>query len=113
MKRNMELIRKILITIEESDVTQGWVPLDFEEYPDDEVSYHVKILFERGIIDATNCSSMNSFSWKAKCITWDGHDFIEAIRDDGRWEEVKDWIKSAGKNLTIETIIIAVKALFL
>jgi len=32
MKRDMELIRKILITIEESDKTQGEIPLKFDGY---------------------------------------------------------------------------------
>jgi len=113
MKRKMELIRKILITIEESDITQGTIHLKFEEYPDDEVSYHVMILAEEGLIDAMNCSSQKNFSWKAKCLTWDGHDVIEAIRDDGRWEKVKDLVKRASKVLTIETMKEAVKELFL
>ena len=43
----MELIRKILITLEYSNQTQGWIPLKFDWYSDDEISYHVKILAEQ------------------------------------------------------------------
>ena len=112
MKRDMELIRKILITLEESEKTQGWTPLKFKGYSDDQISYQVKILAKQGIIEATDCSSMNNFAWEAKGLTWDGHDYIEAIRDDARWEKVKDWIKNAGKILTMETLKQAVTELF-
>ena len=108
----MELIRKILITLEYSNQTQGWIPLKFDWYSDDEISYHVKILAEQGIIAATDCSNLNNFAWQAKGMMWDGHDYIDAIRDEGRWQKVKEWIKSTGKILTMETLKIAVKELF-
>ena len=113
MKRDMELIRKILITLEDSDQTQGQIPLKFDGYSEDEISYHVKILDEQGIITATNCSSMKNFEWRATGLTWEGHDYIAAIRDEARWQKVKEWIKSTGKILTIETLKQAVKELFL
>lgn len=112
MKRDMELIRKILITLEESEQTQGWVPLKFEGYSDDQISYQVKILAEQGIIGATDCSNQSNFAWEAKGLTWDGHDYIEAIRDDGRWQKAKDWVENAGKILTMETLKQAVTELF-
>ncbi len=112
MKRDMELIRKILVAIEDSNQTQGYIPLQFESYTEDQISYHVKLLADRGIISAIDCSSKTSFVWRAKALTWDGHDYIEAIRDDARWQKVKDWIKNAEKILTIETMKEAIKELF-
>jgi len=112
LKRDMELVRRILVTLEDADQTQGWIPLQFECYTDDQISYHIKILAEQGIISATDCSNMKNFAWRAKGLTWDGHDYIEAIRDEGRWQKVKDWIKATGKILTIETLKEAVKELF-
>ncbi|MHC4098630.1 MAG: DUF2513 domain-containing protein [Planctomycetota bacterium] len=112
MKRDMELIRKILITLQDSNQTQGSIPLKFDGYSDDQISYHVKILAEQGIIAANNCSSMKNFAWRAKGLTWEGHDYIDAIRDEARWQKVKEWIKSTGKILTMETLKQAVKELF-
>lgn len=108
----MELVRKILVALEDSSQTQGWIPLQFEGYTDDQISYHVKILAEQGIISATDSSGMKNFTWRAKGLTWDGHDYIEAIRDERRWQKVKDWIMATGKILTIETLKEAVKKLF-
>ena len=108
----MELIRKIIIILEDSKQTQGWIPLKLDGYSDDQISYHVKILAEQGIIAATNCSSTTNFAWQAKGLTWEGHDYIDAIRDEARWQKVKEWIKGTGKILTMETLKQAVKELF-
>ncbi|MBS3776710.1 MAG: DUF2513 domain-containing protein [Bacteroidales bacterium] len=51
--------------------------------------------------------------WIATGLTWAGHDYIEAIKDDKRWQKVKEWIRNSGKILTLETIKQAVQALFL
>jgi DNA-binding transcriptional ArsR family regulator len=112
MKRDMELIRKILIALEDSNRTQGVIPLKFDGYSEDQISYHVKILAEEGIITAIDYSNSSGFEWIAKGLTWDGHDYIDAIRDEGSWQKVKEWIKSTGKVLTMETLKQAVKELF-
>jgi len=112
MKRDMELIRKILVAIEDHPKAQGSIPLHFDDYSDYDVSYHVKLLADHGLIEASDCSTMRDFCWQAKRLSWDGHDFIDAIRDDSRWKSAKRWVLDAGKTLTIETLKLAVKALF-
>jgi len=107
----MELVRKILIAIEDYPHAQGYVPLNFEGASDEEVFYHVKLLAGYGIIEATDCSSSFGLCWHAKRLTWDGHDFIEALRSESNWSRIKKWISDAGKTLTIETMRIAVKTL--
>jgi predicted transcriptional regulator len=113
MKRDMELIRKILITIEDSDTTLQDIPLNFEEYSDEQISYHVKILHEQGLIDAIDATTSDGIDWIARGLTWDGHDYIEAIKDENRWQRVKAWVKNSGKILTIETAKQAIQQLFL
>ena len=113
MKRDMELIRKILVAVEDHPEPDGSVPLRFDGYSDQEVSYHVKLLSDQGLIEATDCRSLQDFSLKARSLTWGGHDFVEAIRDDTRWNKVKKWVLDAGKILTLETAIEAAKTLFL
>jgi len=112
MKRDMELVRLILLKIEEHPHAMGFVPLEFEGVPDDVVSYHVKLLADHGIIEATNASSLRGICWRAKRLTWDGHDFIEAIREESNWSRAKKWVLDAGKLVTIETLKLAVKSIF-
>jgi len=112
MKRDMELVRKILVAIEDFPHLGRLVPLQFDGVTDDAISYHVKLLYEHGLIDAMNASTLEGIDWRAKGLSWDGHDFIEAIRDESRWTKVKAWVVDAGKVLTLETLKLGVKSLF-
>lgn len=50
MKRDMNLIRKILLVVEESDTAPAdWVDVDIPAHDPLEVSYHVKLLVEAGL----------------------------------------------------------------
>ena len=113
MKRDMELVRKILIAIEESNCTMGFITLNFDNYSDEQISYHVKLLRENGLIEAVDASSTDGIAWMPTGLTWEGHDYIEAIKDDTRWQKVKKWISDNGKLITIETIKQGVQALFM
>ena len=112
MKKDMELIRKILIALEDTEIVQGWVPLSFDGYSEELISYQIKILAEKGIISAENVSNLTGFKWHAKSLNGPGHDYLDAIRDDTRWQRVKEWVKASGKILTLEAIKEAGKALF-
>ncbi|MFW6046685.1 MAG: DUF2513 domain-containing protein [Candidatus Woesearchaeota archaeon] len=112
MKRDMELVRKILIKLEYESKPIELIPPHIDGYSEEQVSYHYKLLTENGIIEAIDCTTDDGFEWQARGLTWQGHDYIDAIRDENRWQTVKDWIKSSGKVLTIETLKQAIKELF-
>lgn len=111
MKRDFELVRKLLLDIEGEEV-------DMRSYTDDEILYHKALLLEGGLAEGPkpHYSSREFSEIPDKVIirklTWEGHDFIDAIRDEGRWQKAKDWIREAGKILTLETLKEAVSKLF-
>lgn len=87
----MDLIRKILFAVEESDRDPlKWVPLRFNGYDDKTISYHVWLLIDAGLIEGTDLSSSNGFSYQAKHLTWAGHEFLQSIRDDTVWIKAKE-----------------------
>ena len=66
MKRDMDLIRAILMQLEDSEDMAGWVPLHLPKWEDHFVSYHVKMLAQGGLIEAHNDSTFGPHeSWKA------------------------------------------------
>ena len=94
MKRDMDLARSILFVIEASkDDPRGWVEDlgTFGGHSDTEVSYHVKLLYEAGFIEADDLSTAGegNFRWLAKQLTWEGHEFLDAARKDSLWERAK------------------------
>ena len=53
MKRNMELVRKILFALEERTSTVGG-SLMVEGHSREEVAYHCNLLFDAGLVRAYN-----------------------------------------------------------
>jgi hypothetical protein len=107
MKRDMDLVRKILFEIEKCD--DPWGPNDslaIEGYSTDVVAYHVKMLDQSGLIEAKDVSEMgpNGFKWWAGSLTWEGHEFLEAARDDTRWNKTKKTVSEKAGGLMFEAI---------
>lgn len=100
MKRDMDLARNILFEIEKYPESNGSAQIEIENCSPKEISYHIKLLFQAGLIEADNLTDSSGFEWKAKSLTWEGHEFIEAARNDSRWNSAKKFILGKGGNLT-------------
>nr|WP_306812351.1 DUF2513 domain-containing protein [Vibrio parahaemolyticus] len=104
----MELIRKLLLTIEENPRQ-----LEVEGYDKNQVKYHALLLIEAGFLDGNvsdtlaNTSVVPSFV-SVNRLTWDGHEFLDNIRKEEVWNTIKTEFKDAsistvfsiGKQLT-------------
>lgn len=99
MERDMDLVRKILFQLEEAPYEGGWVELDLEGRTENEVAYHVALLNEAGLVRAVNMSSQDIKDWKPTRLTWQGHEFLEAAREDSRWEAAKKVVQEKGGGL--------------
>jgi len=98
MKRDMDLARQILINIELcDDDPNGWIEVNIPDRTKLEISYHIMILAEAGLIEAEDLCSFGDFDYRAKRLTWDGHEFLDAARSDSLWERAKrETLKQTG-----------------
>lgn len=98
MKRDMDLVRKILIAM--NDHEHGHAPrnLEIEGYSDEEIGYHCFILSEAGLIHAADTTSMGSSSPEAIPIrlTWSGHEFIDNAKNENIWSQTKEAVGKVG-----------------
>ncbi len=104
MKRDMDLVRQILLEIEASQETLGVVELEIKGYSPDVVSYHVRALDEAGLVEAKDMSGMGEIDWRPMRLTWEGHEFLEAARDDGLWQKAKQKIGTAAGGVTFDIL---------
>lgn len=102
--RDMDLIRRILATVEDARYTMGEVELEFDEYADDVVAYHVLLLHEADLLEAVDFSTMGGPAWRPVRLTWEGHEFLEASRDDTRWEKAKQLMTQHGGGMSFEVM---------
>lgn len=93
MKRDMDLVRKILLAIEESEDPFFSSSLQIDGYTDKEIGYHVRIMVDGGLVDAKDSSTFQGEDFLIHGLTWQGHEFLDAARNDTVWNEVKNNLK--------------------
>ena len=104
MKRDMELVRRILLQLEERlEFDEPHVP-NVDGYSDNEIYYHLKLMSEAGLIDAKNWSDDSGPYWVTTSMTAAGHDFIDAARSDTLWQKAQSIVTKSGGALTLEAL---------
>ena len=106
MKRDMDLCRRILFDIEaNADAPgQGPVRLTIEGHEPAEVSYHVQLLNDAGLLEAKNLSTLKGLDWRPIRLTYAGHEFIEAARKDSLWQKAKTTVLEKTGGLSLEAL---------
>lgn len=99
MKRNPDLIREILFKIEEHQDTEcELTDKDLTKTAsEEEVLYHVELLIEAGLIKAEMANDITGR--EVACIdrlTWEGHNFVEAARNNTNWQKAKTIMAKTG-----------------
>lgn len=104
MKLDAECIRDILLFLESKDTfildIDGCVEAEpcwygticdaLPAYKKTDIVYTLKRLDEGGFIDITDAWASNVLqALYVNYITFDGHQFLDSIRDDDRWEKVR------------------------
>lgn len=103
MKRDMDLIRLILLRVEEQDPnTSSYESITIDGYTSGEVREHIKLLANAGMISDVH-HDLDGNVW-VRSITWDGYDYLDKVRDNTIWKKTKDAIKEKGLPLIFDTI---------
>lgn len=107
MKRDLDLCRTLLLELEEDPAVTGMKNLEVDGVTEEQVSYHVKLLHEAGLIEAHDASALNSFRWYPIRLTWQGHEFLDAARDEARWDKAKAFAREKTGSLAFEFVKVA------
>lgn len=99
----MDLVRKILFEVEKQGEQGVYWPRDktIEGYDDLRVRNHIKLLDQRGLIEI---GKTNLASQKIHGLTWEGYDFLDAIREDKIWNKTKQTLAEKGYGLTFDLV---------
>ena len=107
VKRDLDLVRTILLTVETSD-TDGLERdgLRLEGYDDQVVARHVQLLDEAGYVIAsyTEPDQGGVVLHKIGRLTWKGHEFLDAARNDNIWYRVKDGLRTKAASVPFEAL---------
>jgi len=104
MKRDMDLVRKILFQVEAHQAPDAPFEVDVPGYSQEQIAYHVRLLAAAGLLRAMDFSGNGPLDWQPQSLTWSGHEFLDATRSDTTWHKVKAEIKDKGVSLTFELV---------
>jgi hypothetical protein len=106
MKRDMDLIRELLLKLEEFPLGRGdvvHISLDesdpdddfrIDGYTIDQIEYHLNLIGEAGLIIGAGENPMEGILFRS--LSWEGHDFLDSIRDPEVWRKTKSGVKEVG-----------------
>lgn len=108
MKRNLDLIRSLLLKIEESS---PYEPMYLDSFTDDEsqkpsIAFHIELLMDANFINAKKLSFVGQSypDFYIERLTNDGCDYLDAIRNDSVWAGAKEKLLSIGGSATLDVV---------
>ena len=115
VKRDMDLIRDILLKVEADPRMDGsrfvvFDTSDFEGHSQAEIAYHIDLLFQIHFVEGA--ATLDAPAAAISRLTWKAHEFVDNIRDSGVWTGVKERIKglpSVGITVVAELALAEVK----
>jgi predicted nucleotide-binding protein len=84
MKRDKELLRKILIEIENKGPNINSGELNIEGYDSEKIIEHLKLLYDDGFVEGIDVSNKDGKGWISMSLTWEGHDILEELKKNNR-----------------------------
>jgi predicted nucleotide-binding protein len=95
LKRDVDLLRKLLLQIEDRE-RPSWKDLtkDMSDSDAENVLQHINMLAEAGLIRGLRVPLHGFVLWQDLELTFEGHEFIEAVRNENTWEANKRKAKS-------------------
>ena len=102
MKRDLELIRKIVLKAETN--AEDW-NLMVDGYAPEQVAYHAELLFESGWVKGEVFRTWgNPPVTTIRHLTPAGHDVAEACRDESKWSTFVASAKQLCANATLDVL---------
>ena len=101
MKRDMELVRKIMLWCDDHERGSILELPRVDGYSDEAIGYHVYLLQDAGLITGVDATAMEHGSphWYPNSITSQGHDFIAAL-PQGAPSRLESRVAPAGQSIS-------------
>ena len=111
MKRNMDLIRQLAIRIESADSHLQASEISIDSFTPAEILYHCVLMHEAGLIDGEMVSDLDcDGDGLIERLTWQGHDFLDAARDDRLWNRTMKTVREKVTSVTFDGLLVLLKA---
>ena len=110
MKRNPDLIRELLQNIEDCPADNR-MKFSVDAGDDVDTMKHLELLIDAGYVKGAVLPDMRGpVAIVVSGLTWEGHDFVSAVRDNGIWQKTKENVLQPAASWTFGMILEYAKA---
>ena len=104
----MDLVREVLLQIEATEPGNA-IKLDIPGNEEEETGLHVELMIEHGLIEGKTVPSGDGcahriLTYRIEKMTWEGHDFLDAARNDTIWKKAKEKCLEATGGLAFDAL---------
>ena len=105
MKRDWDVIRKVLEEVEGHDIGDPQT-LEYELAPDNFSleAQHAHLLWKSGFLSGYDGSGISGDLLLNPSLTWEGHELLDTLRSKPVWEKVKAKAAEQGIALSFEAV---------
>lgn len=104
MRRDMDLIRQLLLKLEAYEKAPGsrsglschGEQLAVEGFDGEAIGHHLEMMIDAGLIVVMEGEMLNGHEIYFERLSWEGHEFLAAVRDKEIWAQTKDIAKRGG-----------------
>ena len=103
MKRDMDLVRQIMLNIEDRPAGPP-VHFRMDEVEDRVLLGHLEMMIAAGLVTGkiTQPHGARGSMIIVGDLSWEGHEWIETVRDQSVWDETSDTLMANGGAFTFE-----------
>lgn len=105
MKRDFELVRKILHDMEAAPPMQTFNAFSYDGYDRSVIHEHIELLIEAGLLSGVvHRNGFDGFPAITR-LTWSGHDFLDAMKDETIWQKANESILRPVGGVAFEVLL--------
>ena len=106
MKRDLELVRKMLFFLEARPDHKAELDLPIDGYDVSTLRYHTLLLAQAGLVDFEPEKTKTGRIIRVHVfgLNWAGHEFLDAVRADKVWKKLLKYTKEKGGSLPFDLL---------
>jgi hypothetical protein len=108
MKRDIDLVRMLLIHLEEKPDDKMVKELELDGYDKSNIKYHFILMDQAGLIrcerDVSSSTSDRVINVFPFSLTWQGHELLEASRNETTWEKAKSIVMTKSGAISVDVL---------
>lgn len=102
---NWDLVRAILLAVEELPLGSRLAPTELQGWDSEEVGFHLKHMADGRLIEAEDMSTRrDSVFFVAYALTWEGQRHLDRVRNPSAWKQIKEVVGQMELGLSLESV---------